>query len=652
MSDKICIFAGTTEGRQLAALLRGAADVTVCVATEYGEVLLDGIDGITVHRGRMDEKEMSAFFAARRFDRIIDATHPYAAAATENIAAAARAAGLSPMRILRGRADAVSDAVYVANAAAACAYLAGREGNILLTTGAKELAAFSSLDMSRVFARVLPVTSSLDACAQAGIPSAHIFAAQGPFSEEMNRAELNMIGAKYIVTKDSGRAGGFAEKIAAARACGVLPVVIGRPPQTAGLTFDEAIENLSKTYALPQREIFLVGIGPGGEALRTAEAKAAIERCDALIGAPSVTGAIQTDKPRYDAYTPDKVRQVLDGAPSIRRAALVFRGDTGFYSGAANLLDGFANENVRVIPGVSSLACFAAKLGKPYADATVVSLHGREESVVLPVSKHKKVFLLTGGEHTPTAVFEKLTAYGFGDLLCAVGERLSYPDERITKGRASELAARTYDKLSVVWIENPQADARTRFGIDDGEFVRGDTPLTKSEVRAISLSKLALPCTATVWDIGAGTGSVSVECALAAERGRVFAIEKEPDAVRLIEENKLKFKTDNLTVIPGEAPDAFSGLPAPTHAFIGGSGGRLCEILACLQSANPDVKIVLNTVTLESQSQLLAAAKQCGFAIAEAAAVNVARARTAGAYHLWSAQNPVTVFVLRKETDA
>ena len=112
MSDKICIFAGTTEGRKLVALLRDAAEVTACVATEYGEIMLDGIDGITVHSGRMNAEEIADFFNRNKFDRIIDATHPYAQAATENIAAASKNAGIPLMRILREKEGHISNAVY------------------------------------------------------------------------------------------------------------------------------------------------------------------------------------------------------------------------------------------------------------------------------------------------------------------------------------------------------------------------------------------------------------------------------------------------------------------------------------------------------------------------------------------------------------
>ena len=151
MSDKICIFAGTTEGRRLASFLAGAADVTACVATEYGQIMLDGIDGIAIHSGRMDEGEMKTFFKTHSFSLIIDATHPYAEAVTDNIASSASESGTPFMRILREKESRISGAVYVESAALAKEYLSEHTGNVFITTGAKELPEFAGLDMSRVW---------------------------------------------------------------------------------------------------------------------------------------------------------------------------------------------------------------------------------------------------------------------------------------------------------------------------------------------------------------------------------------------------------------------------------------------------------------------------------------------------------------------
>ena len=633
----------------MAALLRDAADLTVCVATEYGEVLLDGMEGITVRTGRMDEKDMERMFAAQRFERVIDATHPYAAAVTDNIASAAARTATPVMRILRETQRQNRSAVYVAAAEEACAFLAQREGNILLTTGAKELIAFSGLDMQRVWARVLPVPASLEACAAAGIPASHVIAAQGPFPFDLNVAQLRMIGARYMVTKASGKNGGFEEKIAAADAAGVVPVVIGQPQQTEGLSMDEAVAALETVYALRKRKIFIIGAGPGGEKMLTAEARDALAESDAVIGAKSVADLLTVPgKPVIHEYLPQKVLETLDAHPSVRRAVVVMRGDTGFFSGAKKLLETLQGEDIAVFPGVSSAAVFAARLGTNWDDAVFLSLHGRDANLIRTVARSRKTFVLAGGENTPQAILQKLCVYGLGDINAAVGERLSYPDERITHGTPALLQTGAYDPLSVLYLENDQAENGCRVGIPDAEFFRGDVPMTKAEVRAVSLAKLAPQTDSVVWDIGAGTGSVAVECARIAWNGQVYAVEKEADAAALIRQNKLKFRTDNLNVVEGDAPEALEELPAPTHVFIGGSGGKLNEIVALVLEKNPQAAIVVNAVTLETQAQAAALESQFGFELFETVSVQIARSRKAGAYHMMQAQNPVHVFSMRR----
>ncbi len=644
--ERICLFAGTTEGRQLARILAPSTELTVCVATEYGEILLDGIAGIEVRAGRMDEGEMASFFRERRFSRILDATHPYAALVTENIQAAAKEAGIPVLRILRETDREIPDAVYVNSVEEARDWLAEREGNVFLTTGSKELGSYIGLDLERVWARVLPTAAALEACAQAGIPSSHVIAAQGPFSEEINLAEMKSIGARYLVTKASGKAGGFDEKIRAARTAGVTPVIIGRPAQIEGLTLADALRELGKTLPLRKTAVKIVGIGPGAEDAMTARAREAVRTGDLLLGAKSVVGSLGAGRETVFAYTPDKILEALESHPEAALAVVLMRGDTGFYSGAKKLTDALSDVDVEIIPGVSSVSCFAAKLGVSWDDAALVSLHGRSVDLLRTVSENRRTFALTGGENTPGRLCETLAAGGLGAVRVTVGERLSYPDERITAGTANELQGREFDSLSVLYLENDDAARPFRCGIPDEEFLRGDVPMTKSEVRAVSLSKLAPPEDAVIWDIGAGTGSVSVECAFAAPKGWIYAVEKEADACELIRQNAAKFRLGNLTVIEGTAPEALRDLPAPTHAFIGGSSGNLSEIIAALLGKNPAVRIVLNAVTVETRTEAALAAKEFGFAVCETAEINVSRARKLGRYHMMTAQNPVTVVTL------
>ena len=196
-------------------------------------------------------------------------------------------------------------------------------------------------------------------------------------------------------------------------------------------------------------------------------------------------------------------------------------------------------------------------------------------------------------------------------------------------------------------IENPNPDRRNPISIPDEEFVRGDAPMTKSEVRALSVAKLKLDDDSVVYDVGAGTGSVSVEIALCAVNGKVYAIEREDVAADLIEVNKLKFKVPNLEVVRGLAPEAMADLPKPTHAFIGGSAGNLKDIIRCLLDKNPDVRIVINSVTLETLAETTEAISELGLIEEEIVNLNVSKARKLGKYHLMTAQNPIYIAVVR-----
>lgn len=226
MTDFV-IFSGTTEGRRLSAeLATEGASIIVCVATEYGREEQGVIPGVAVHTGRMETDEM--FSLVKDAAACIDATHPYAAVVSQNIREACQRAKVSYIRLLRGESDMPDGCVRAASAAEAVEFLKKTEGNILLTTGAKELHCYASLG-GRLFPRVLPSVESITACMDAGIPRANIIAMQGPFSRELNEALLRQFDIKYMVTKDGGAAGGFAEKVEAALECHAVPLVIARP---------------------------------------------------------------------------------------------------------------------------------------------------------------------------------------------------------------------------------------------------------------------------------------------------------------------------------------------------------------------------------------------------------------------------------------
>lgn len=650
---KLCVFGGTTEGRELVEFLNTQpCRVTACVATEYGQTLLPEGENLTVSARPLPVGEIGALLQAERFDLVIDATHPYAASITRSIAAACEAAGVEHWRLLRGASEAPEDAVFAENTDEAVRFLSGTEGNILLTTGSKELSKFAALPdfAARCWARVLPLPASLEACSAAGLSPSHIFALQGPFSREMDEAMLHRTGARWLVTKDGGAAGGFQEKAAAARHAGARLLVIGRPTQETGSSLPETIGALCARFGFSCRpRVTVVGIGPGSEAAQTGEVRAAIRAADALIGARRMLEAVaRPGQLALDAIAPEAIADRIREHPQCRRFTVVMSGDTGFFSGTKKLLPLLAGCRVTVLPGLSSLSCLCARLGTSYEDVLPVTLHGRSEPILLPLAQGRRVFALVGGENGMGKLCRALTENGMGAARVSVGEHLSYPDEAITTGTAEELSERQFESLAVALIEYGGEPLPVTAGLPDEAFSRAESvPMTKSEIRAVCLSKLALREDSVVWDVGAGTGSVTVEAAMAARRGRVYAVERKDAAFDILRENLRKFHTDNVTPVSGTAPDACADLPAPTHAFLGGTTGHMKEIIALLLEKNPRVRIVATAVTLESVAELTECVKAFPFRETEAVSLTAARSRKAGAYHLMTGQNPVYIFTMQ-----
>ena len=491
---------------------------------------------------------------------------------------------------------------------------------------------------------------SLRLCQSAGLKPAHILAMQGPFSVDMNVAMLKSVGARYLVTKDSGTAGGFDEKVTAARAAGAVLVVIGRPPQREGLTLPETIDFLCRKFDLHRRpKVTVVGIGPGSREAMTLAVRRSLEEADCLIGAKRMLEAsLRPGQTVFDAVAPTKIAEYIQNHPEFHQFAVAMSGDVGFFSGTKKLLPLLENCDVTVLPGLSSMVYLCAKLGTFYEDVRPVSLHGREHDIVPDIKKHRRVFTLVGGENGMGLLCKQLTEAGLGGVKISVGENLSYPQERITVGTAAELAEKTFDSLSVALIENETADPIVTHGLPDEAFQRTESvPMTKSEVRSVCLSKLALTEHAICWDVGAGSGSVAIEMALQAVSGQVFAIERKDTAVKLLRENTRRFHLNNLTIVPGLAPDACSCLPAPTHVFIGGSAGNMRQILEEILNKNPNARIVATAVTLESMAELTQCMKAIPFAYTEVVSMTVARDRKAGPYHLMMGQNPIFIFTMQ-----
>ena len=388
--------------------------------------------------------------------------------------------------------------------------------------------------------------------------------------------------------------------------------------------------------------IDVISAGPGEKSLLTEEAKRAIQNADVIFCADRHAGLVP-DAGKRRPLTPFSA--ALDDLEALlresRRPAVLVSGDAGLYSLLPTLKKRFGAEKVRVLPGVSSLQAFCARLCVPWQETAVLSAHGRSLSpsaLCHAVRTHARTLMLLDGERDPNWVWNTLRTGGLDDTHLTIGERISYPDERV-----AAYESRTYDPLSVALIENncPEPGIPP-IGLQDDAFIRGKTPMTKREIRIQVLATLALPPDAVVWDVGAGTGSVTVECARQCPRGRVYAIERDEDALHLIEENIAHFHLTNTVIIAGSAPEVLESLPAPTHVFLGGTGGKTKEILEKLKGMNAPVRLCATAVTMESAQEYGTLLQD--FDHFSDVQIAVSRIEPVGGYHMFRAQNPVFIF--------
>ena len=653
---KVIVFAGTTEGYEISRFLgENQIPVLACVATEYGSKSLKESSTLHVQAGRLDENEMKELFSREKPELVLDATHPYAAEVTRNIRKACEEAEVSYTRILR-TGSGQQNAVYVKDTQEAAEYLKGTTGNVLLTTGSKELAAFTSVPdyKERLFARVLSLPSVIESCQALGFEGRNLIAMQGPFSMELNQAMLAQYQCKYLVTKDSGKAGGFLEKIQAAEACGATVVIIGRPLVEEGLSLRECRHMLIERYGLTgKQKVTLLGIGMGSPKTLTLSGQEAVRNADLIVGAKRMADAVRfVGQDFLYEYRSKEIAEYLKAHPEYTKVVVALSGDVGFYSGAKKLAELLGPET-EMICGISSVVYFMSKIGLSWDDAKIVSAHGKSCNLVSLIRMNRKVFSILGTGDGVRKLAEKLTFYGMGDVILHVGENLSYDNEKILAKPARELVSYEGDPLSVICAYNLGAEPElATHGIPDEEFIRGKAPMTKTEVRTVSLSKLRLPKDAICYDIGAGTGSVSVEMALRASEGAVYAIEKKEDALALLHENKKKFALDHMQIIPGTAPEALKELPVPTHAFIGGSSGNMKEIVELLLNKNPQVRIVINCITLETVGEALACIRglekqeiyECESEVVQLCA---SRSKNIGRYHMMMGENPIYIITVQ-----
>lgn len=670
---RILIFSGTTEGRRLAEVLSEAGvPAAVCVATEYGAQVMPSLPGIAVHQGRMDRQEMQQFLKTGAFQAVVDATHPFATEVSVHIRESAEEEGIPCLRLKRDTAAEKTGEKrrYFSDHKECADALLQTGGAVLLTTGSKELAVYCREKelRERLYVRVLPSEESIARCRKQGLAGGQIIAMQGPFTEEMNIALIRQYQIRHLVTKESGAAGGFGEKAAAAEKSGAGLYVIGNPEREAGYSFAGVCSRLEAfTGRSLRREnslvISLIGMGMGSLDTLTEAAKQKIEEADCIFGAARLLSSVREwgigkeDRMEYPYYLAEDIIPVLEEGEKRgwKKAALLFSGDSGFYSGCQKLYqrlkqwNGNRKNRIQICPGISSVSYFAAACGISWQDAEIRSIHGKgerkdwEAEVLAAVRYHQKVFFLVSGVQDVRAVGTILREHKVDGCRILLGYQLSYPEEKVTECTPEQCEQTEEEGLYLLAVLREVRERRYLAPQKkDSDMIRGAVPMTKEEIRELAVCKLRLTEPAAVYDIGSGTGSVAVEIAERSEHIRVYAVEQKEEGTELIHRNRQKFKLPNITVIRGKAPDCLAGIQQPaTHAFIGGSSGHLREILNALYRINPFMRIVVTAVSLETVSEITALLDGLPAEEEEIIQIQVSRARKAGHHHLMQAENPV-----------
>lgn len=430
--------------------------------------------------------------------------------------------------------------------------------------------------------------------------------------------------------------------------------------------------------------ITLIGTGCGHLSTITAGAVRELRRADLIVGAPRLLASLPEEwgSRRAAAILAEDILRIcleyLRGEGGEEgRICVVYSGDTGFYSGARTLLPllGEADLPAGVMPGISSVQMLAARLQLPWQDWKLVSAHGLECDGAAETDPVRPTFFLTGGKLGPGELCGQLTEGGLGERQVVIAARLSYEDEKIFAGPARQFAGKEFDSLSVMLVKGEEAaqkedqeeapamedmepgrfretagKSRNRVwapGIPDDQFIRGEVPMTKQDIRAVIAGRMQVQEGDVIWDVGAGTGSVSVELAIQAGRGRVYAVERDADGSRLIRLNRDKFGCENLEPVDGAAPDALRDLPAPDRVFIGGSGGKMEEILRIILEKNEHARICVSAILLETAVRTLEVMAGEGLQTS-VVQVAVATGRPAGGKHMMMGGNPIFIITGEK----
>lgn len=401
------------------------------------------------------------------------------------------------------------------------------------------------------------------------------------------------------------------------------------------------------------KTIYVIGAGIEGQEGFSRRALELVDQSDLLIGGPRQL-ALFPDFSGETMATGDNLAPVVERLEKSEGSSVVLAsGDPLFFGIGRYLLRNLPDADLEFVPNVSSVQYAFAKIREPWDDAVFVSVLGRGlKGAVDQVVAHDKVALLTDDVNTPKAIAKELIERGRDGYTTYLCENLGTTDEAITRTELKGLLDLPAAALNVlILIKEYEAGGEgigPCLGIPDEDFATVKKLLTNEEVRAVSLAKLRLRQDMTLWDVGAGSGSVSIEADHLMPNGRVYAVERNPQCLTFFKENLQKFNSRNITLVAGDAPACLDDLPDPDRVFVGGSGGHLWKILDAADGRLPiGGRVVLNAVTLDTLNAATEFFENAGYEL-EVTTVNISRTRPLTDYKMFEAYNPVFVLAAVK----
>lgn len=394
-----------------------------------------------------------------------------------------------------------------------------------------------------------------------------------------------------------------------------------------------------------QHKLVMVGGGGGTEEYMLPIARKVLEKMDCVYASKRLLLGlhVKNGRPIHNlSVFLEKIPQHLEK----ESVGIIVSGDPLLYSLYRTITIRYPSISIDVIPGVGSLQLLAAAFGLTMEESKICSMHGREfhaGKIAYTVSRYPVTFFFCSKVHGPREIAKALMQYGLGETMLYVGADLTYPEQKLWHGNIKSYGERENPALCVAAVKNPEPRELVLPALlPDSAFIRNASPMTKEEIRAVILSKMRLHPGDVVWDLGAGTGSISVECARMCPYGQVYAVEYKAAALEVLKKNRALFSLEHLHIVAGKAEEKMGTLPVADCVFIGGSGGALAEIIAYICSLPKKIRLVISAVTLETQSLLLPLLTEKENL--EVVQIAVSSVKSVGNYHMLEGNHPITIY--------